>query len=429
MKALIITMGSRGDMNPLLLAADRLKNRGNDVLLCGSENHRESVEQLGIRFVAHTDRATVAAIENTPELWHHTRALPALIRTGIVPSLERIYHIIEEEMCDEFAVVSSPLAFAARLAEEKLGIRLVHVHLAPAVLRSLHDTSQVGVLPMGPGLPKVWKRSVWWLIDYCILDPQIRAPLNRFRKKLGLRPVRRVFNGWWLSARSNALLFSELFAPPQPDWPASARRYDFLCFDGSGTVPPEADAFLGGDDPPVVFTFGTAFAFARDLFQVSLQALDRLGRRGIFLSENPANMPDSLPPQVLGAPFLPLGKILPRCAAIVHHGGIGTIAQAARAGIPQLIRPMAFDQPDNAHRVRQQKLGDWIRPRDYCPDRLCERLDFILHDSQIRAGCRHIAHRIDSEAALERLVRDIEQIGQSRHGGTATGMAQAAGLD
>lgn len=406
-------MGSRGDMNPLLLTADRLKDRGHDVVLCGSENHRDSVEQHAVRFVAHTDRATVAAIENTPALWHRTRALPALIRTGIVPSLERVYRIIEQELCDDFVVVSSPLAFAARLAEEKLGIKLVHVHLAPAVLRSLHDTSQVGVLPMGPGLPMAWKRSVWWLIDRCILDPPIRAHLNRFRKTLGLPPVSRVFDRWWLSSRCNALLFSELFAPAQPDWPVSARLYDFLCFDGSGVVPPAADAFLEGGAPPVVFTFGTAFAFARDLFTVSLQALDRLGLRGIFLSENHGNIPDTLPPQVLGAPFLPLGKILPRCAAIVHHGGIGTIAQAARAGIPQLIRPMSFDQPDNAHRVRQHKLGDWISPRHYHPDRLCRQLDVILHDPQIKTGCRHIAHHIDSEGALERLVRDIEHISQS----------------
>ena len=64
--------------------------------------------------------------------------------------------------------------------------------------------------------------------------------------------------------------------------------------------------------------------------------------------------------RVLQRPFLPMRALLPRCAAIVHHGGIGTAALAYAAGIAQVVTPFAHDQFDNAARVARSGCGVWM---------------------------------------------------------------------
>jgi len=119
-------------------------------------------------------------------------------------------------------------------------------------------------------------------------------------------------------------------------------------------------------------------------------------------------------PDTIGAfPFLPLGKILPSCRAIVHHGGVGTLGQALKAGVPQLIRPLAYDQFDNAYRIATRKLGGSILARQYKAGNLYQKLRVMLDDAAVGANCRDVARSIDSEKTLEKLVSAIEEIGRS----------------
>ena len=144
-----------------------------------------------------------------------------------------------------------------------------------------------------------------------------------------------------------------------------------------------------------------------------MKALEMLNARGIFLTPKTEELPERLPDTIGAFPFLPLGKILPSCRAIVHHGGIGTLGQALKAGVPQLIRPLAYDQFDNAYRIAKRKLGDYILARQYQAENLHEKLRAILDDPAVAANCRDVARSIDSEKTLEKLVSAIEEIGRS----------------
>ena len=92
--------------------------------------------------------------------------------------------------------------------------------------------------------------------------------------------------------------------------------------------------------------------------------------------------------------------IFPRCAAVVHHGGIGTVAQALAAGIPQLVVPFAHDQPDNACRVRSLGAGDYIVPGKYGPAAAERGLQVLLKSSAVGERCLILASRISGEKAL-----------------------------
>ena len=189
--------------------------------------------------------------------------------------------------------------------------------------------------------------------------------------------------------------------------------FDFLLYDGNEQVPPEAERFIKDGEPPIVFTFGTAFYFGKNIFQESVKALEMMNARGIFLTPKKEDLPDKLPQHIMACPFLPLGKVLSSCRAIVHHGGVGTLGQALKAGIPQLIRPLAYDQFDNAYRITTRGLGSYILARQYTAQRLSRKLSAMLADTEIIKNCKEVSRQIDSEAALEKLAARIEEIGRS----------------
>ncbi|MGH9462710.1 MAG: RNA-binding domain-containing protein [Vicinamibacteria bacterium] len=121
---------------------------------------------------------------------------------------------------------------------------------------------------------------------------------------------------------------------------------------------------------------------AGDFFRTSIEAATRLGRRAILLTQYREHLPAHLPPGVVSFPYVPFAAVLPRSAAIVHHGGIGTIAQALAAGTPQLIRPMAHDQPDNAARAKRLGVALTVSPDRYSPDQAAHSLRRLLTSQQ-----------------------------------------------
>jgi UDP:flavonoid glycosyltransferase YjiC (YdhE family) len=411
MKVLVIAIGSRGDVNPFLALALKLLRKGHEVVFCASENYRNMIEGLGLRFIPHSTRQEYEEVTQDPDLWHYRKALPTYIKKGLLPLVSRIYPIIMQERTKDFLVVAPLFALAAKLAEEVAGIRLVQLHLAPSMFRSVQDTAQIGTVSMGDQFPAWYKKLVWWIADSFFIDPCMKRELNRFRRELGLKPVSRILHAWMFSSCLNAAVFSRHISQKQPDWPMPSEVFDFFLYDGNEQVPAEAEDFLSRGAPPIVFTFGTAFRFGKSDFEESVKALKRLHARGIFLTSKKEDIPDGLPDTIRAFPFLPLGAILSSCRAIVHHGGIGTLGQALKAGVPQLIRPMAYDQFDNAYRITTRKLGNYILARQYTAGRLYKKLRSILDDEEIAANCRAAACQIDSEKALDALVRRIEELG------------------
>jgi UDP:flavonoid glycosyltransferase YjiC (YdhE family) len=153
----------------------------------------------------------------------------------------------------------------------------------------------------------------------------------------------------------NLALFSKVLAAPQPDWPASTLVCGFPRYDGPA---PDAatraalEAFLAAGEPPLVFALGSSAVMVADGFwRHAIEAAGSLGHRALLVTGQPLGGLGALPATVAAFAYLPYSFVFPRAAAIVHSGGIGTLAQALAAGRPQLVVPVAFDQPDNARRT------------------------------------------------------------------------------
>jgi UDP:flavonoid glycosyltransferase YjiC (YdhE family) len=168
--------------------------------------------------------------------------------------------------------------------------------------------------------------------------------------------------------------------------------------------------FLDAGDPPIVFTPGSANQQAAAFFKAAVDASRRLNRRALLLSRYSAQLP-SLPSTVRHETYVPLSGLLPRCAALVHHAGIGTLAQALAAGIPQLTMPMSFDQPDNTTRLHRLGVATWITPSQFTGDRVAAKLDGLLTDPKVAVACRRWSQELKANSALDRTCRLLEELG------------------
>ena len=121
-------------------------------------------------------------------------------------------------------------------------------------------------------------------------------------------------------------------------------------------------------------------------------------------------VPQGLPPGVAAFGYVPFSDLLPHAAAFAYHGGIGTLAQGIKAGIPHLAVPSAHDQFDNGWRITQLGLGRSIPERRYRAAGVARTLAALLDDESVRERCRAYAARMDPDAALRRACELIEAL-------------------
>lgn len=412
MKVILCPVGSAGDVHPFVGLALAMKQRGHEVALVTCDYFQDLVEHAGLGFVPLGTKEEYLQLTEHPDLWNPLRAFSCLCRNAIAPMMRDQYRIIQERYTPgDTLVISSALGFGARMAQEKLGVSLATVHLQPAALWSDYASPRLPWMLTGPKVPTWLKRAQFRLGIRCLVDPSVRRITDEFRRELKLPPIHRTTD-WWISPQLVLGLFPDWFAPLQPDWPKQVRLADFPLWDESPASPVEesVEAFLTAGPAPVVFTPGSAMRRGRSFFQAATAACERLQMRGILLTRFPENLPDRLPSTVRHFPYVPLGRLLSRCAAIAHHGGIGTTSQGLAAGVPQLVMPMAYDQLDNAERLKRLGVGDWLSPARFRGQRVAERLKRLLASSQTARRCTEVAAEMSSGAGIPAACDLLEQM-------------------
>lgn len=147
-----------------------------------------------------------------------------------------------------------------------------------------------------------------------------------------------------------------------------------------------------------------------------MRACELSGRRGLLLTHDASQLPATLPPQVAHFSYVPFTALLPRLSALVHHGGIGTTCQALLAGVPQLVRPMGFDQFDNAQRVLTLGVGRQLLPRHYTPAAVTKALNELTTAPSIQARCAELANTRAREKPGTAVAAEALLALASRHG-------------
>lgn len=412
MKFVLVAIGSGGDVYPFLGLALALRGRGHDVAMIANGHFQQAITQHGIPFAEYGSDAQYREALSNPDLWHPMRGFKTVM--GFNDHQRELMATIRKLAGREAVTIAHTLAFAARILHEAGELRSISVCLQPAVLRSVYDGPVMGGNSGITKLPRWTQRSIWWGVDRAMVDPVVRPMVEPIRREFGLPPERRYFVQWLHSPLLTLGLFPDWFAPVQPDWPASVRLTSFPLADGvSGRPVPEELSWLLEKKRPVVFTPGTGNIQAAAFFAAGIEACRALGVPAVVLTPHREQLPTALPAGVHHFTFAPLSQILPRCAALVHHGGIGTTAAALAGGIPQIIMPLSHDQPDNAARVVRNRWGARLWPRQFTASRLTPLLRSILDDRTVAANCSAAAKRLADVDGLGTACAAIETASNS----------------
>jgi UDP:flavonoid glycosyltransferase YjiC (YdhE family) len=409
MHVILATIGTDGDVFPHIGLGQVLRVRGHRVTIAAPETYRDRVARLDLEFCWLTTVEEVSRMLADPDLWHPLKSGPMMARWGgeMIP---RQYEALAALVADgEAILVANPGLLAARLVQEKLGCPMASLVLQPGVVPSSDAPPEmVGGLTIPTWLPHPFRKLYWLAVDaagYLLVAPY----LNRFRSSLGLPPVRRLFR-WWLSPELVIGLFPPWYAAPQGDWPKQFRLAGFGRYDGAKPeLPSGVRDFCAAGPPPIAFTLGTGMAHAAEFFRAAARACEAIDTRGLLLTKFPELVPNRLPPTILHCPFAPFRQLLPLCAAVVHHGGIGSTAAALDAGCPQLILPLAWDQPDNAVRIEKLGVGIALGSRQRDSGNMARALSRLM-TAEIRNRCASIAARASQENGLEIAADWIEQL-------------------
>lgn len=387
----LVAMGSHGDVVPFIALAFALVSRGHDIVLAAPASFEEMATRAGVPFHGLGTRDLYEQCLRAADLWRPVRGITALFSQLSVATQQTYDWLVHESLNHDIVVVASSLSLGARVVEDKLALRVITVHASPILVESRHAS------PLLPGLSMRWMTSSrfrHWLgrgAERFVLGPAALPSLNALRSRLDLPAVRRLRH-WWNSPSRVVLMFPAWYAPPQADWLPQAKQAGFPASTSSGHaegLERDLSAFLMQGPAPLVFTYGTAMRQGKRFFETAIAVCRRMNRRGILLAAAGDQVPSGLPEGVIHRPYVPLSLLLPRSAALIHHGGIGTLTQALAAGIPQLIVPMAFDQFDNGDRVRRLGVGLTLSPNRFTPARAARCLNRLLLSPQVAQRCRN----------------------------------------
>ncbi|MCE1255629.1 MAG: glycosyltransferase [Anaerolineae bacterium] len=405
MQVLLSSIGSRGDVQPVLALALELKKLGQRARLCVPTNFKEWIESYDLECIPigpDLKKMTGGIVTGKPVL-----PTPEQLQQLAVQTVREQFQTISEAArgCDVI-VAAGALQIAARSIAEAQKSAYVFAAYCPAVLPSPHYPP-----PKMSGVPSFLLSKAenlkLWQENEAEFTARFGVTLNEERAKMGLDPVGSVrdhmFTGQpWLAA-------DPLLGPFVSSDALQVFQTGAWLLDDRTDLPDELEKFLAAGAPPVYLGFGSMRA-SDQTSRILIEAARALGQRFI-LSQGWADLTliDGRD-DCLSIGDVNHQKLLPRVAAIVHHGGAGTTMSAARAGIAQVIVPHNYDQFFWARRVQQLGVGAAGPLRDELNEEgLVAALKECLHPD-LKERARLLAGQVELHGArisAERLMQEF----------------------
>lgn len=419
-KIVLATIGSLGDVHPFIALGLALKARGFDVIVAAPEDNVPKIERAGLAaagiyppLAVLADRLGLDADEAAHRMTRDPDYLFRKILFPMLPDVVKQLNIVAEGAS---AIAGPVLTIAGEIVAEMRGIPFIPCVLQPFSMLSAYDPpneKQFWMMARPPmnGFKIAYNKAMLGATQL-ELRRRYSGIVDRVRSQFGLSKAK-AFPLFGIPAAPLVLgLYSEHLGPAQPDYPPKMKITGYPVFDSdtgaADTLDAELEVFLAQGEPPIVFTLGSFAVHAPgDFYRESAKAAQILRRRALLLTGQHKIVPE---PGLLARPYAPHSLVFPRCAAIVHHGGVGTTGAALRTGRPQLVIPFMGDQPDNAARITRLGLGATIPWHRYTATRAATTLGNLLNDTAMAQRARDIAPRISSEDGAARAAKEIARV-------------------
>jgi sterol 3beta-glucosyltransferase len=412
MNVLLLTHGSRGDVQPFIALAHGLAARGWRVRLAGPARFADLAAAYGVDYHGLDD-----SILDLTDLAARGGARAAVTAAGQVRPLLRRTLDTAADLLDSGGadvVVHHPKALAGPHLAEAMGATAVMATLMPLYVPTGHFP--LPVLPVPSGLPAPLARSTWRLVS--MIDAPYRGLIRSWRRDRLHLPARAATTLTTAPDGDPAPVplhaWSPHLLPPPADWPPDAAPLGYWHTPAlQGWSPPAGLArFLDGGDPPVYVGFGSMVGSdPAAVTRTVVEAVRLAGVRAVLATGWGGLHPGAdLGPRVHVVDQVPHDWLLPRTACAVHHGGAGTVHAAARAGSPQVIRPFLADQPFWAACVHRAGLGPAPLPKRLSADRLAAAISTAVTDPGIARRTDAVRAAVMTDDGIGAAIRRLEAV-------------------
>jgi len=171
------------------------------------------------------------------------------------------------------------------------------------------------------------------------------------------------------------------------------------------------------DRPTVYVTLGTIFNEAPGVFDLIFRAVTHLDVNVVATvgqTIDPATF-GRLPDHVHLERYIPQGLVLPRCSAVIAHGGYGSVMGSLRHGLPIVTIPLvAADNVINAGRIEQLGAGITVNEDDRSSAAIVAAISAVVERPRYRDAARQIADEMAALPSLPEAARLIERLAAER---------------
>jgi rhamnosyltransferase subunit B len=411
MHVIIAAIGTSGDTLPLIELAQHLMRSGHEVEFIGLAYFANRAQQAGLPFHSAGPTNLFEEMARDPTVWDWHVGFRSLWKV-LGAAMADTFNTINQLRRVDSVLVGSSGTVGVRLAQEKFGLRAMTVHMSPFYFFSREQNCLGGLGAWPRWLPHVMRRAVLNVIDRFYIDGVCVNDVNALRRLIGLPPQRHIFTRWINSPDRIICAVPAWFANSQADWPVNAVSTGFPVALTPELWAPSASlaAFLADGDPPIVVSACTGAGAASTFFQRAIAAARITNQRVILVTRFQDQIPTPLPAFAFLIDYAPFDKLFPHARAIIHNGGIGTMALAMRARLPQIIVPFAYDQFFNGMRLALLGGGAVVR-RSRPPEDLANAMRNLLESKNAAHACAELQMQtVATSDGLRDMTRALESL-------------------
>jgi rhamnosyltransferase subunit B len=411
MHVIIAAVGTSGDTLPLIELGQHLMRSGHDVDFIGLAYFANRAQRAGLPFHSVGPTNLFEEMARDPTVWDWHVGFRSLWKV-LGAAMADTFNTINQLRRVDSVLVGSSGAVGIRLAQEKFNLRAMTVHMSPFYFFSREENCLGGLGAWPRWLPRVVRRAVLNIIDRFYIDGACIDDVNAFRRSIDLPHQRHIFTRWINSPDRVVCAVPTWFASNQTDWPVNAVSTGFPVALTAESWSPSAPlaAFLANGDPPIVVSACTGAGAASTFFQRAIAAARITNQRVILVTRFQDQIPAPLPAFAFLIDYAPFDKLFPHARAIIHNGGIGTMALSMRAGLPQIIVPFAYDQFFNGMRLALLGGGVVVR-RSRSPEELANVMRNLLESKNVAQACAELRMQtVATSDGLQEMVRMLESL-------------------
>lgn len=412
MKVVILTVGTRGDVQPYVALGRGMRARGWDVLVATTARFEPLVRAADLDFSPL--RADFVALMDAPQAdvlgTRNPLKMMRAVHSTVFPMMRNMLDDAWEAAQGADLIVYHPKALAGVHIAERLNIPCVVAPVVPLLV----PTSEFPAPGVNISPGRAFNRLTYHLIAQG--TRMFRGLIDDWRREtLGLGPTPKNAGMYDVRGRSIPVVHgvSEHVVPRPADWPDHAVMTGFWLLHEDDWQPPSALAdFLEAGSPPVYVGFGSLSGkHSESIPRAIVDAVQSLGARAVvaFGRQVSEAFLRTLPETIFPLESAPHTWLFPRMAAVVHHGGAGTTAASLHAGKPTVVCPFMTDQPFWGRRVHELGVGPQPIPaKVLSTETLTAALDETLHDAAIIARARRLGETLRAEDGVARAMDYLE---------------------